>query len=313
MNVEEALKEDNPKIRDSTLKLYTRTLEKLKRDCEGDNLYKFLKNPKKVLNCIGENHNTRKTKIVPILVMLRILDADKDILDVYKEAQMESVNAVNEAYKSGEKSQKQKDNWLSKEELEGILEMEEKEYEEMKEKSRGILKHNKYLDAQNFILLSLYMKYPLRNDVHTMKIILKSKWNKMSKAKREEMNYLVINKAEGFLILNDYKTAGKYGMKKIDLGEELTDLINEFLKWRERHGWGNEYFIINRKNEPMSSNGITKSFMRLFAKYNKVISTSMIRHIILTEMFGEMEKKKAEMADKIGNSAETITEKYIKK
>lgn len=313
MDLKEILREDNPKIKDSTLRLYSRTLEKLKRDCNGDSMYKFLKDPKRVFECLGENHNTRKTKIVPILILLRILDADKDILDAYREAQMNSVNAVNEMYKSGEKSQKQKDNWLNKDELEGILAEEEKEYEEALEKKRGILKPHTYLDLQNFILLSLYMKFPLRNDVHNMKVIMKSKWNKFGNAKKTDGNYLVINKTDAFLILNDYKTAGTYGQKKIDLGEDLTDLINDFLKFREKHGWSSEYFIINKKQEPMSSNGITKSFLRLFGKYNKKISTSMIRHIILTEMFGDVEKQKEEIADKIGNSAETITNKYIKK
>jgi len=226
---------------------------------------------------------------------------------------MESVNAVNAMYKSGEKSEKQKENWLNKDELEAILSEEEKEYEEAIQKKRGILKPHTYLDLQNFILLSLYMKFPLRNDVHNMKVVLKSKWNKMSNIRKNEGNYLVINKTDAFLILNDYKTAGTYGQKKIDLGEDLTDLINNFLKFRENHGWGSDYFIINKKQEAMAANGITKSFLRLFGKYNKKISTSMIRHIILTEMFGDVEKQKEEMADKIGNSAETITNKYIKK
>jgi hypothetical protein len=313
MDLKEILREDNAKIKETTLNLYVRTLEKLKRDCDGDSMYKFLKNPKKVFECLGSNHNTIKTKIVPILILLRILDADKDILDAYRDAQMESVNAVNEMYKSGEKTQKQKDNWLTKDELEAIQAEEEKEYEQVLEKKRGILKPHGYLDLQNFILLSLYMKFPLRNDVHNMKVVLKSKWNKMSNIRKNEGNYLVINKTDAFLILNDYKTANTYGQKKIELGEDLTDLINNFLKFREKHGWGHEYFIINKKGEPMAANGITKSFNRLFDKYNKRISTSMIRHIILTEMFGDVEKQKEEMADKIGNSAETITNKYIKK
>jgi hypothetical protein len=39
----------------------------------------------------------------------------------------------------------------------------------------------------------------------------------------------------------------------------------------------------------------------------------MIRHIILTEKFGEVNKEKEEMADVMGNSTKTIDEKYVKK
>jgi len=86
MDLKEVLREDNAKIKETTLNVYVKTLEKLKRDCDGDSMYRFLKNPKKVFECLGKNHNTIKTKIVPILILLRILDASKDIIDAYKEA-----------------------------------------------------------------------------------------------------------------------------------------------------------------------------------------------------------------------------------
>ena len=63
----------------------------------------------------------------------------------------------------------------------------------------------------------------------------------------------------------------------------------------------------------MNSNAITKAFMRLFKQYDKQISTSMIRHIVLTEKFGQVNKEKEDMADMMMNSTKTIDEKYIKK
>ena len=157
MNVFEILKEYNNTAKDTTIRSYARTLEKIKKDCDGDSLYKFLNNPSKVLKCMSENHNTRKTAFVAILALLRLKDADKDVIDAYKDEQDKSVSAVNDFYKSKEKSEKQKENWINMEDLKTILLQEEKDYYNIVEKTRGEVKPNTYLDSQNFILLKLQL------------------------------------------------------------------------------------------------------------------------------------------------------------
>jgi len=312
MNVLEILKEYNGKVKEDTLKSYARTLDQLKRKCEGDSMFKFLKNPKKVLACLSENHNSRKTAIVAILTLLRLQDVDSDIIDVYKNEQNKSIEAVQQFYKSGEKSEKQSKNWLSIEELNDILLKEEQDYEEIKNKIRGELRPNTYLDTQNYILLKIHLDYPIRNDLADTMIVSHAQFNKFTKAKKNKNNYLVINKSDGKLILNEYKSAEHYGQKSIDLNDELVATLNEWIKWRAKHGYGSQYLLINKYKNAMNPNNITKSFLRLFSRYGKQISTSMIRHIILTEKFGESNKEKEKMADVMGNSSKTIDEKYVK-
>jgi len=278
-------------------------------------MFKFLKkNPQKVIDSLSEKPSTRKTQLVAVILMLKLLDAKDDIIKQYKDEQLRCIDSVNQFYKSGEKSEKQKENWLTKGDLEGILTEQEEVYNNIVNKTRGIVKPSRYLDAQNYVLLSFYMKYPLRNDLHDTKIILPSAFNKLSKDKKLESNYLVLPKqGQSKLVLNDYKTNKVYGQKIIEIDQDITDLIRDFLKWRDLHGYPSNYLMINKDAEPMNSNNITKSFLRLFKKYGKSISTSMLRHIILTELFGESNKLKEEMAAKIGNSAATIDKQYIKK
>lgn len=312
MNILEILREEYPETSENTLKLYANNLDVLKRRCKGDDEYKFLLNPKKVLECVSTNHNTRKTVMTAILRLLRIMDVDKDVKDVYRDEQMKSIEVVNEFYRTGNKSKRQEDNWLSKSDLEAILAQEEQRYEDLKNKVKYELKPFDYLDAQNYILLLFHLKHPIRNDLHDVKIMSVSEFKKLPQKTKNSGNYLAINKNEGFLILNDYKTAGTYGQKKIEIDEELIDPILEFIRWRAKKGYESNYFMINKYKNPMTANGITKSFLRLFRNYGKIISTGLIRHIILTEMFGEKNEEKKKMADMMMNSTKTIDEKYIK-
>ena len=312
MNTFEILRDEYPNSSENTIKLYSRNLEVLKKRCKGDDEFKFLNNPKKVLECVSSNHNTRKTMMTAILQLLRVMDVDKDIKDVYKDEQMKSVEAVNEFYRTGNKSKRQEENWLSKSDLEAILAQEEERYEELKDKVKFELKPFDYLDAQNYILLLFHLKHPIRNDLHDVKILTVSEYKKMPQKMKNNGNYLAINKNEGYLILNDYKTAGTYGQKKIELDNELLDPILDFIRWRSKHGFESNYLIINKYKNPMTANGITKSFLRLFKNYGKVISTGLIRHIILTEMFGDNNEEKKKMADMMMNSTKTIDEKYVK-
>ena len=316
MDIIKILKEEQQSgkaVKQATLEAYAKTLERLKKRCDGDSMYKFLNKPKNVLECISDNPNTIKTVLVPVIMFLKLKDADESIIDAYKEIQDEAVAKINEHYKSGEKSEKQKENWLSLEELQDILLKEEDDYETIKEKVRGQLRPNTYLDTQQFILLKIHLDYPIRNDLAEMEIIPTSSYKKYSKAKQQSGNFLVINKSSAKIVLNQYKTDKHYGMKEIDLNEELTDTLNEWIAWRKKHGYGSNYLFINKYKNPMNSNAITKAFMRLFKQYDKQISTSMIRHIVLTEKFGQVNKEKEDMADMMMNSTKTIDEKYIKK
>ena len=317
MDILTILKEVEPEkgktVKDSTLESYAKTLERLKKKCDGDSLYKFLNKPKETLKCISDNPNSIKTTIVPILMFLKLKDADESIIDAYKEIQDKAIEDINEHYKSGEKSEKQKQNWLSVEELKDILLKEEDDYETVRAKVRGQLKPNTYLDTQQYILLKLHLDYPIRNDLAETEIIPVSQFNKFSPAKQRAGNFLVINKNSAKLVLNEYKTEKHYGKKEIELNDDITEALNEWIIWRKKHGYGSNYLFINKYKNALNSNGITKAFMRLFRVYDKQISTSMIRHIILTEKFGEVNKEKEEMADVMGNSTKTIDEKYVKK
>ena len=313
MDVLKVLEEFHTSAKMPTLKLYARVLETLKRKAKGDGMYEFLEDFDKVRPHLSEKCNSRKTQITAVIIMLKLKKAGKPIIEKYRDEQQRCIKEVNEYYASGEKSEKQSENWLSMEDLESIRGELGQRYEEIKgRRFNGDLKPGVYADLQEYPLLTLQLKYPIRNDLHDTMIMTAAKHNRLSKEAKAANNFIVLKRDSGSLILNDYKTKGVYGQKIIDLDKEMTHLLHDFLKFRSKHGWESNYFLLNSKKDPMNSNAVTKAFNRIFRPYGKSVSTTMIRHIVLTDKFGDTMKEAKQMADIMGHSVKTQQEKYIK-
>lgn len=314
MDVLKVLEEFHTSAKMPTLKLYARVLETLKRKVKGDGMYEFLEDFDKVKEHLSEKCNSRKTQITAIIIMLKLKKSPKAVIEQYREEQQKCIKEVNAYYASGEKSDKQSENWLTMEDLESILGEVKERYEDIKgRRFNGDLKPSVYADLQQYPLLAMQLKYPIRNDLHDTMIMTSAKHNRLSKEAKVANNFIVLKRDSGSLILNDYKTKGVYGQKVIDLDKEITLLLHDFIKFRSKHGWESNFFLLNSRKDPMNSNAVTKAFNRIFKPYGKSVSTTMIRHIILTDKFGDTMKEAKEMADMMGHSVKTQQEKYIKK
>jgi hypothetical protein len=75
-----------------------------------------------------------------------------------------------------------------------------------------------------------------------------------------------------------------------------------------------EYILVNVKNgEPMTSLNITQTLTRIFkTHFNKNVSTTLLRHIVLTEKFGKQLQEMEQMADVMGHNISTAQSVYIK-
>ena len=313
MDVLAVLKEYHTSAKEPTIKLYARVLQTLKGKLSGDSMYNFLEDPETVLPELSENCNSRKTQIVAIIILLKLKKASKEVIKAYRDEQQECIKQVNDHYKSGDKSTTQADNWMSLADLEGVRDELGTKYDEIKARRfNGDLKPSVYEDLQEYPLLSMQLKYPIRNDLHDTLIMTQAKYQRMSKEARTQQNIIVLKRDSGSLILNDYKTKGVYGQKVIELDKETTHLLHDFLRFRGKHGWESPWFLLNTKKQPMNSNMVTKAFNRIFKPFGKSVSTSMIRHIVLTDKFGDTMQEAKEMADMMGHSVKTQQEMYVK-
>ena len=291
MTLTEQLREFKPNVTTSTIKSYVQNLEKILKKLENSD-YKILENFEKVDKAI-ENLSplTRRNYYNAIIVYLQAVKAKDDIIKKYVEIR-DIRNTEYEAFtKTNTKSEKQEKNWLSKEELDGVLE------------------HWKSFDKQKYMVLKLYMMYPLRNDMRDMQLMTYGKYNKMSDEDKKGNNYFLTRQKPlaYFFALNRYKTAGSYGEKLIEIDPSLNKEIGTFL----RKSGHTSYLFTKKSGAPFSSIEFSKYVNSIFKKTGKNISTTMIRHIMATLSGGEALKKQKELAANMGHSVEMNTD-YIK-
>jgi ribosomal protein S17E len=313
----EHIQELKPKLKINSIQTYITNLYKIcrelkgksKKDCNLGDL-SFLNDFDKVMKTISdETLNTRKNRLIAIVVSLKAIDADKKLVEKYSEEMTKLAEESEERVKRQKLTDKQKENWVSYDEL---IKLTEKLFDDIKQ--QDILKKEKltrgeYTTLQDYILLRTYLTFSWRNDFADMKVI------KNEKEDDNKNNFLLVKKGiPDKFILNQYKTDSKYGKKTVKIPQSLAKVIKKFLKFNK-----SGYFLTLQDGiRPINSNGITKALNRLFQKHlGKTIGSSLLRHIIISHFrkndptIKEMEEKNREIEDRFMHSA-SMNDQYRK-
>ena len=310
--IEEIKKEINEKrdLRESSLKAYASNMNKLHKlmfDKEIQNL-DFLKNKKEVMKTIeNKKLSTRKTYLAAIVVTLMAFDKNEDLIKYYRDEMEDLAKQFSANMEEQKKSDVQDKNWVS---LAALRKVMRKYRNELNEK--GIFKKNpddltnKEFDLlQKWIVASLYIldeNPPLRND-YIMTVISNKEYDKLTEKEIENNNYTVVKSRNSKMFsLGEYKTSGKYGTKIIPVGKKLNSALNIWLKFNT-----SGHLLLNSKKEPMTANGLTKYLQKTFSPTGKNISSSMIRHIFISDKFPAENKEKEEVANKMAHSVNQQT------
>jgi hypothetical protein len=141
-----------------------------------------------------------------------------------------------------------------------------------------------------------------------MRVLTPKQFSQIPLKEKDANNYLVgNNRVKYTFYINDYKTRKTFGNKVIDIPKELNREIRKYLRYNT-----SGYFITNSKYEPISANGITKLFTKMFqTHYNKNISTSMLRHIYLSSKYKDDLVEKQKDSHNMGHSLDQQQD-YIK-
>lgn len=301
-------------IKDASLNTYLSALKKIKNKVDGtttlDNT-DFLQDYDKIMNIITQENKltSKKNKLTAVLVALNSDDPkNNQLLKKYGDKLKEYGEQYLSLMKSQTKDKKQSKNWLEYSELIDVANKLTKEVKHQNIGKTDTLKKKELDILQQLLIVRTYLTFPLRNDFADMKVISLKELKKISKEDIDKNNYLVIlsnNKKE--FHINQYKNNKKWGNKIYDIPSPLNRIINVWLKYNKTG-----YFLIKQNLEPMNPNSITKFLNKIFKKYSdKKISTSMIRHIIIShnlegeETLKEKDDKEKKMEDKFLNSSAT--------
>ena len=275
-------------IKPASLKTYLSALIQLKRKIEPNEISRlidtsFLSDFDNVMKVIdSENKITsKKNKLTAILVALKSDEnKDDDLIKKYTDVLKDYGEKYTHFLKKQEKTDTQNANWISYDELIGVANrlMEDVKHYNLKAKETLTKKECDML--QQLVVIRTYIAFPLRNDFADMRVVTGAEYKDLGADAKITTNYLVIyphNKKQ--FHINQYKNERYLGAKTLDVKSDLNRIINLWLKFNK-----SGFYLIRCDNKTaMNPNGITKYLNKIFAKFSgKKISTSMIRHIIIS-------------------------------
>ena len=314
MSLEKSIN-DSRNIKPNSLKAYMISLrkmhEKLESDAEFDSIDNWMigNNVKKIINLLSEMKiTTRKNYLAAVIVALTT-DKDKyaDALVEYRTYLAIIVEEYNKQMKSQTKTNKQAENWATMEELKEIVSGYKKEIRKLDLANKEMWSNREFNLYQQYLVGLLYTELPpVRLDYSNMLLISEPDYKKL---KEKDKNYLVlVSRNKKYFSLGSYKTEDKYGVHIIDIPSIVNSVINKFLQHNT-----SGYFLVNTQRNVLTDNGLTKLLNKIFAATGKKISSTMIRHIYLSEKYDarndDMEKDAAAMLHSVGTQQNV----YVKK
>ena len=309
--MESKIKSFKPNIKVNTIKSYIgyyNRLHKALYDTPPMNM-EWLDDVDKIKQYLNKQYaNTTKKNIYnALVVILSANDRDIKLIEKYSELRDDEHSKYEELSKNHTKTEKMSKNWVNLKEIDKLLTKMNKNTNEVYKKK--LLKTNEFNSVKEYIILLTYRNIPLRNDVANMRVLTKKEYEALSDDDKDRNNYLVGNQTKSpyKFYINDYKTKKTFGRKVIDIPKKV---VTQIRKWLKINTTG--YFIPNSNNVGITPNGITKLFNKIFEReFGKKVSTSMLRHIYLSDKYSNVLKEQTKDAYNMGHSL-SMAKDYVK-
>ena len=322
-----ATKNDNQHLRDiiiknrpllakNTINTYMASIRKIQQicDCDAESIEGLIKNRKKIIDSLGEVQTpmVRKSKISVIIAILddkhnehseELAEALKD----YRKVMTEDANKVNKREISQELSEKQKDNLISQEEVLKV-------YNDLKAEATPLLKKQilnraQFETLQKYVLLSMYVLIAPRRSMDYASFKIRNFDETADSTDNYMVNYNK-NKKKGnaSFVFNTYKNSKRLGRQTIDnIPKPLEKLIDTWKLFNK-----SDYLLVNGQGRPVTQSRIAVLLNDIFGGKN--ISTSMLRHIYLSDKFKDVNLQELEeTANNMGQKDIRRTLKYVDK
>ena len=284
--LQDKLKETRNTLSPSSIRTYVSILSNLYKKMDGEGSLDFYKRYTDILKHLEDKNNqTRKTTLSALFILTGMREYQSEMQSIMKK--------VNQEYKEQKMNQKQKDNWISTEEI--------------KEK----------YDSISAIAISMLTKKKMMNESIIMEFLLMCFLSGIFMAPRRSLDYSEMKirnydiKTDNYykgnkFFFNKYKTVKNYGTQSIEVPKQLNDLLKKWIKINER-----DYMLYSSNGNKINPPQITRILNKVF---EKKISTSMLRHIYLTDTYKDIPEinKMENLAKDMGHSVSTAME-YIKR
>ena len=267
-------------LAESSIATYIRNLRTLNGSCDFRTLG-FLTKTQTIEDMLSTySQNTAKTMLGSIVSVLAFVKDSPYYRKSYAHyhRRMAEEMEKSKSRDTGEKTDKQKQNWVS--------------WEDVLATAKRLGSEKRHLD---WLVLSLYTEIPPRRNKDFFDM-----WVSEGDGTDQTRNYCVLEKGRPIkFVFHCYKTAKGMGSQTIPIPDKLADII---LLNNPRVGEK----LLPFQNE----NGITRTLNRIF---DKNIGASMLRHIYLSSKYGDRRDEMAEDARLMGHSIQQQQTTYTQR
>jgi len=241
------------------------------------------------------NDNTRKSYVASIVAILnRQKGKAYEALNNYYRVLFAKERSIFAEKPTNEKSETQKENWLSWDEVKAVFDKLKVKAEDAAKKPRLSNADRKVIE--NYMILALYvLQPPRRNDWY---------YTVIGKGDDDKKNYVDIS--EGKYYFNNFKTAKSAGKEVIDVPDEMMPVLKWYIKNMNLNE--GDYLLFPDDDVRTNSNRMTKSLNSILGKK---VGASMLRHIYLSNKYGKVLNEQEEDANFMAHSVGTA-KTYIK-
>ncbi len=272
------LKQKRPNLHAKSVKTYVSLLKNIMKNMNYENVEDLDKNPEKVIEFLKEkydNLNGIKTRLSALFVITNN--------KAYHSDMMTNIEKYNTETNKQKKNEKQKENWMTAQEIENIYDNMESNIKPLWKKKDLSIKE--LMKIQDFVILSLFTLIPPRRAMDFVEF-------KINNIDTNKDNFIKGNS----LVFNTYKTSTQKGQQTIKIPKELKSLLTKYIKLISDKS---DYLIFNNKIQQLSIPNFT---LRLNKIFGKKVSVNMLRHIYLSEKHADNLKDMKDDFAKMGSS-----------
>lgn len=238
-------------------------------------------------NYMDKPNSTKKTLLAALYAV--------EPSPLYHATMMKYSNANNKEIRSQVKSEVQAENWIDYKLVLATVERWKKETAALF-RSKEPLQGEDLMKAQNYVILALTtgVFIPPRRSSDWTEFNLSNVGAENNYMKKNELHFV------------NYKTAKTYGEQMVEMPTKLKTLLT---KWKKLNG--SDYLLVNRDRTRLKTAKLTDILNTIFGRK---ISTSMLRHIYLTDKLGHIPalEELDKLAHDMGHNVPMQLE-YIKK
>lgn len=296
LDILKQLKKNRPDLSDSSSQAYLSSLRTIYNKTKnfGEELTPkyFIDNADRVLKYLSELKNTtRKTKLASLVVLC----GNNEVCKQYRTPMMDDIKEVEEQIALNKKNPREKENWISQEEVKSLFEQYENHIKPIATKIRKNEKLTKteLMVFQDFITLALYVLQAPRRIIDYTKMRIKN-------ANPKTDNHI---KRDVF-VFNNYKTKKSFGSQEVKINPVLLKYLKLWMKVNPT-----EFLLFDTKFTQLSQPQLS---MRLNSIFGKKISVNLLRHIYITDELGDKIQELQEKADEMGHGRDTQAT-YVKR